>query len=81
MARKEKTVFTWLTELSWWINVCLAAAVYGLLAFGLPAFHYENPAAKGFVDGLYNLAPVFAVLFLIPAVISAVNAWQKRRKM
>ncbi len=80
MPRKEKTIFTLLTELPWWLNLCFAIAVYILLAFVLPAFTFESPVAIGFVNGLHKLAPAFALLFLIPAVISAVNAWRKSRK-
>jgi hypothetical protein len=79
MTRKEKTIFVLLTHKPWWLSTVIAIIVYGLLAYVLPLFEFQNPTGKGFAHGLTLLAPVFAILFLIPAGISAWRAWLKRK--
>ena len=79
MARKEKTIFSILSQKPWWFSVALAVLVYAALAYGLPLFNFDNPAGRGFAQGLTRLAPAFAFLFLIPAAISAWRAWLKRK--
>jgi hypothetical protein len=79
MARKEKTVFALLTHKPWWFSAGIAIAVYAVLAYGLPLFSFEGKVAKGFAEGMIYHAPVFALLFLIPAAVSARRAWLKRK--
>lgn len=80
MTRKPKTVFRLLTEKPWWFSAGLALVVYAVLAYLLPMFKFDSPVTKGFVQGLIYLAPVFALLLLIPAVISAHRAWKKQEQ-
>lgn len=62
----------------WWVSVIFSACVYVILKWILPTLHIENIILKNFVLPLNKMAAFVAVIFLIPAPISAFNAWRKR---
>lgn len=55
-----------------------SAVAYFALAVLLPSIEFQNPVFKAFQGGLPRLAPVLALILLVPAPISAFNSWRKR---
>ncbi len=80
MARRDKGVLDLLTELPWWVSVCVAAAVYVALTFVVPSIIFNGI----FLRNLAQLAPRFAwaaAIFLLPAAVSAIQSFLKRRML
>lgn len=79
MARRKDGILDLLALLPWWVSVLTAGIVYGGLAYVAPAITTANPLLQGILNAAPDLAPLFGLIFLIPAPISAFNAWRKRR--
>lgn len=79
MARRDEGVLDLLTELPWWVSVCVAAVVYVVLTFVIPSVTFNGI----FVKNLAQLAPRFAwmaaAILLLPAAVSAIQSFRKRR--
>jgi restriction system protein len=76
-----------LSKFPWWVSVTLSIASYLLLKYFVPSIEVRQ---KGPADMTYMLfkamtniaptvAPLVALFLLIPAPISAVNSWRKRK--
>ena len=79
LARRNEHFLVSLATLPWWVSVVVSAIVYVALSFIIPSFLSENLFTKGIAVGLPLIAPYIAFLFLMPAPISAWNAWRKRQ--
>jgi len=79
MARKDEGVLDLLVLLPWWVSVIVSMIVYIGLKFIVPSLSTENIIFQGFQTALPNVAHIFALALLIPAFISAINAWRKRK--
>lgn len=79
MARKNDGILELLMELPWWVSVALSAMVYFGLTIMLPAVELQSPAFKGLQTVLPAFAPLFGLLLLVPAPISAFNSWRKKK--
>lgn len=78
MARRDENILTLLSQLPWWISVCVAGIAYVGPKFIIPCIPFDNPILKGMAP----VAPQFAwlsVIFLFPAVVSAFESLRKRR--
>lgn len=85
MARRDESILDILALAPWWFSVALSATVYLTLTYIFPRIEFgpgiSASALKGFVSFGQNLAPVIALVFLIPAPVSAFNAWRKRKRL
>lgn len=81
MARRNRNVLDILILLPWWVSVIASAITYITLAFFLPSISIDNPVLQGFAKALSLFAPYVAFILLIPAPISAMNAWHKKKRL
>ena len=79
MSRKDDGIFELLLVLPWWVSVAVSGIAYFGLAVVLPSMAIDNPLLKGVAQGTRIFAPFVALFLLLPAPISALNAWRKRR--
>lgn len=79
MARKGEGLLDVLTMLPWWVSLIMSISVYVGLKFIVPMLSIENIFLQSFQSALPNVAHIFAFVLLIPAPISAVNTWRKRK--
>ncbi|MBU1059889.1 MAG: restriction endonuclease [Proteobacteria bacterium] len=81
MPRQSDNILNILTTLPWWVSVITAAMVYAAMAFLLPALAGDNIFATGLSQAASGLAPYAFLLFLLPAPISLLNSWRKRKQL
>lgn len=87
MARKNESILDMLVLLPWWVSVLLSIISYLLLKYFIPSIDFQQKGPVDMTYGLYKgltnsaprLAPIVALLLLIPAAISAINSWRKRQ--
>ncbi|OGV65644.1 MAG: hypothetical protein A2283_15805 [Lentisphaerae bacterium RIFOXYA12_FULL_48_11] len=87
MARRNEGLFDILVMCPWWVSIIFSAVSYIALKFIVPAIKVDlkgpiNFGAimfKGFAGAAPIIAPYIAFAFLVPALISAIRAWRKRR--
>jgi restriction system protein len=83
MARRDESILNLLARVPWWVSVLVSATAYLTLTFILPRIDVGPGIAASFPKGLVifgqKLAPVIALVLLIPAPVSAFNAWRKRQ--
>lgn len=80
MGRRRSSLLDDLAEAPWWAGVILGIAGYLLIAYGAPAFASGNLLLEGMSQSASRvLAPLWLVLCLIGAGLSAFKAWQTRR--
>lgn len=79
MARKREHFFALLTEVPWWVSVALAALIYVGMRWILPSMDFSNPMLKSLAAAMPNIAWVFGLLFLFPALISFFKGKQRQR--
>ncbi len=79
MGRKNEGILNLLTELPWWVSVIVSATVFVSLKWLLPSIQIDNIFLKGITQASPNLAIPFALLLLMPAPLSALNSWRKKR--
>jgi restriction system protein len=59
----------------------VSGIIYVLLKFILPSIDFRSIGVNAFFKGLSQVALVVALVFLLPAPISAFKSWQKRRPL
>jgi restriction system protein len=79
MARKDDSILNQLVKSPWWVSVLVSAAAFVGLGYIFPAIDFGGSAANGMAKGFSQLAPIVALLLLIPAPIAALNSWRKRK--
>jgi restriction system protein len=79
MARRNEGILDILTTLPWWVSVIVSLSAYIGLKYIVPALSTDNIYLQGFQTALPNFAHIFALVLLVPAPISAFNAWHKRK--
>jgi len=77
MAKRNDAILDDLALLPWWVNVILALISYLGLKYWIPAVKFQNPFYQGMASGAPHFAPIIAGILLVPAVLSAFNAWRK----
>lgn len=81
MPRRPRSIFSSLMVLPWWVSVSLSVIAYIALAIVVPSIEFHSPLYQGLQLGLPRLAPILAFVLLLPAPISAFNAWRKRKQL
>ncbi len=81
MARRHEGVLDLLAELPWWVSVCVAAAVYVVLTFVVPSITFNDIFLKNLAPLAPRFAWVAAAIFLLPAAVSAIQSFRKRRML
>jgi len=79
MARKNEGVLDLLVLMPWWVSVIISGLVYVGLKYVAPSFTVDNMFLQPMLKALPNIALLVAVVLLVPAPISAFNAWRKSK--
>jgi hypothetical protein len=76
---KNECILNLLIHVPWWVSVVVSGASYLILKFILPSIDLGSTMANAFAKGLSGAAPFVALVLLLPAQISALNSWRKKR--
>ena len=79
MARKNESILKLLIDSPWWISVVFSAFVFIFLRFVFPTIGSVNPIVGVFSKAARMMAPLISLVFLLPAPISALKSWQKKK--
>ncbi len=79
MGRRQQSILEILMDCPWWVSVIVSAASYIGLAVVLPSVEFKSAPFQAMAKGIAPLATYVALVFLIPAPISAFNSWRKRQ--
>jgi restriction system protein len=79
MTRRNESLLNVLTACPWWVSVAVSACAFVGLRYVLPSIEFQNPFLKSFATVISQFAAIIAIVLLIPAPISALNSWRKRR--
>ena len=80
MARKDESIINLLVESPWWVSVLVSVIAFVFLKFILPSIAFRGMAANSFARGLSAAAPFVALALLLPAPISALKSWKKKKR-
>jgi restriction system protein len=80
MARRDESILNLLVECPWWVSVVVSGVAFVFLRFILPSIDFGGMAANSFAKGLSGAAPFVAIVLLLPAPISALNSWRKKKR-
>lgn len=78
MARKKDYLLALLTEVPWWVSVIISGAVYIGMRWILPSIEINNLVMKNLAAAAPRAAWIFALLLLIPGLISFLNRKQRQ---
>jgi restriction system protein len=81
MVRRDESILDLLIECPWWVSVLVSGIAFVMFRFILPSIDFQNMVLNSFAKGLSVAAPFLAVILLIPAPISALRSWRKRRRL
>jgi restriction system protein len=87
MAKKNDSVLNVLSLFPWWVRIIVSGISYLILKYFIPTIEFQQKGPvdmtymffKGLANAASMLAPIIALLLLIPAPISAINSWRKRK--
>lgn len=87
MAKKNESILDLLALLPWWVSVVLSGISYLTLKYFIPSIEFQKKGPldmtyafyRGLANAAPNLAPIIALVLLMPALISAINSWRKRK--
>jgi len=77
--RKDESFFDLIAELPWWVGVVLATLAYVFIKFVFPAIVPTTPAIQAMARGFSQMAWLFALPFLVVAIVSAVRQFLRKR--
>ena len=77
MARRNDSILDVLAECPWWVSVILAVVVYVSFKYLIPSLMFQNIFLNALAKNLPTLAPVFTIVLIFVAALSAFNAWRK----
>ncbi|MCY4342732.1 MAG: restriction endonuclease [Gammaproteobacteria bacterium] len=90
MARRQASsleeLLDGLSRQPWWVSVAVAAVVFVALRWVVPYYFNANGSesiASGVIGTLARMARTFAplaIVFLLPAVVSAIRQWKVRKR-
>ena len=80
MTQRDESMLNLLVECPWWVSILVSSIAFVGLRFILPLIHFGSMSANSFVKGLSGAAPFVAIVLLLPAPISALNSWIKRKR-
>jgi restriction system protein len=80
MARRNDSILNVLVTFPWHVNVAFALALFFGFKYVLPVIPVENPFLEGILHKILpNFAPILALVLLVVAGVSALNAMRKGR--
>jgi len=80
MARRNGSILALLIMVPWWISVLVSMGAYLFVAYVAPAILGQQHRLLGpLAKELPRLAPMVALVFLLPASLSAFRQWRARR--
>ncbi|MCC6542988.1 MAG: restriction endonuclease [Nitrospirae bacterium] len=87
MAKKNESILDLLVLFPWWVSVALSGISYLILKYFIPSIEIQQKGLsqmtymlfKGLANAAPLIAPIIALLLLIPAPISVINSWRKRK--
>ena len=79
MGRRNESLLNLLAACPWWVSVVVSACAFVVLRYVLPSIDFQNLLIKSFARVISQFAAIIAIVLLIPAPISAINSWRKRR--
>ena len=77
--RRDESFFDLIAELPWWVCLILAAFVYVFIKFVIPAIVFSTPAIQAMARGFSQMAWLFALPFLVVAIVSVVRQFLRKR--
>lgn len=86
MARKNDNLLRVLFDCPWWVSVLVSICSYILLTEIVPVFLpnsdsiYTKPFTEGITNGLEMIAPVVAIIFLIPAPFAFLRSFSIKQR-
>jgi len=80
MGRRDESILNLLVECPWWVSVMVSGAAFVFLRFIFPSIDFGSTAANAFTKGLSAAAGFVALVLLLPAPISALNSWKKKKR-
>jgi len=81
MARRDESILNLVVECPWWVSVLVSGIAFVFLRFILPSIDFQSMVINSFAKGLSSAAPFVALVLLLPAPISALRSWKKRRRL
>jgi len=82
MSRKNTSalddILTLLTLCPWYVSVMVSGVIYGFLRYYIPTLQPETVFYKAIVQTIPQFAGFFAIVFLVPAPISAIRSFQRK---
>ncbi len=81
MAEKDESILDLLAICPWWVSVLVSGIVYVVLKIILPSIDFQSMPVNAFIKGISKVAPIIALVLLLPAPISALNSWRKGRRL
>jgi restriction system protein len=80
MARRRESVLELLVMAPWWASVLMSAGAFVFVAYIIPAILGQQHRLFGpLARQLPSLAPMVALVFLLPAPVSAFRQWRARQ--
>ena len=83
MARRDEGILNLLTVVPWWVSVVLSVTVYLTLTYVAPRIEFAPTGSRTILKNIFEaapqVAPFLALVLILPATVSAYNAWRKRR--
>lgn len=86
MARKNDSLLRVLFDCPWWVSVLISICSYVLLTEIVPVFLpysdsiYTKPFTEGITNGLEMIAPIVAIVFLIPAPFAFMRSFSIKQR-
>jgi restriction system protein len=75
----RKRLWEQVADLPWWVGIVLAIFVYVFLRFIFPVGASSSVALRPLVQAVSQLAWLFAVPFVVAAIVSAVREFSRKR--
>jgi restriction system protein len=81
MARKDEGILTLLVQCPWWVSVTLTGSTYVVFSFVIPWLipAIASPVLRGLLGAAPLVAPLLALVLLVPAPLAALRAWRQRQ--
>jgi restriction system protein len=76
--RKRESLLEQLTEVPWWVSVVFSGAIYVGMRWVLPSIEFKSFLLKSLAAAAPQVAWVFALLFLVPGIVSFLKRKQRR---
>lgn len=79
MGRRRQSLLDDLSNAPWWVGVVAGVVGFVGIAYVLPSIEFNRPVLTGMARGLTHLAPIWLLICLGGAGLSALSSWRNRR--